>query len=208
MIADSKRLYLVSLLTTAAVLCAMILVVVPQRSPIQQATLISMTRPAPKLDVSPVPVVKQTHLATAQKQTQTSTAVAKVVSAPKPVQPPAPAIPKTTVSPPPPAPGLVSNVLASVGLPTGLLCIRGPWGKATHESGGNYAIHTEWPSGRESATTGGYQYDDPTWGGFMGYARAYLAPAWVQDLKAFLDYNLGPQARHQLWPHTSYLCGV
>jgi hypothetical protein len=213
MIADSKRLYVVSLLAMTAILFTSILVLIPQQSPVQQATLVSLTtRPAPKLDVSPVPAGNQTRLATAQKQAQTSAAATTVSPAPKVVSSPARVNPKPVTSPPAPvlspSPGLVSNALVSMDLPSGLLCIRGPWGKATHESGSDYTIHTEWPSGRESTTTGAYQYDDPTWGKFLGYARAYLAPPWVQDLKAFLDYNLGPQHRHQLWPHTSYLCGV
>lgn len=179
MFAGSRKIYVVSLLATLAILFSSALVL-SQGSTIQETTLISSTiRFTPALNIAP-PVV--------QKQIQTSTAIT-VISQPKP----------TVVH---------SSPATSTSLPSGLLCIRGPWGKATHESGGNYSIHTEWPSGQESATTGGYQYDDPTWGGFMGYARAYLAPAWVQDLKASLDYKAGPQVRHIRWPVTSFLCGV
>lgn len=189
MIADSKRLYVVSLLATLAVLFAMALVVVPQRSQIQQATLVSLTtRPVPRLDVVPTadPVAET-------KPVQTATRAA----APKTVTPvvvrPTPVIPSVSVG--------ASN------LPAGLLCIRGPnssrmpWG----ESNADYRAISKHPPG---LYTGAYEYDDPTWGNFMGYPRAYLAPPAVQDAKALSDYNLGMQTRHRLWPHTSIACGV
>ena len=176
MLADSKRICVGSLLATLAILLSSILAVHPQGSPVQQATLVSITRPVPKLDVTPATV--------AQKQVQ-----------PPNTPRPAPTVQKASpaVAAPP-----------TLELPAGLLCIRGPWPSSRlpwGESNADYSVHG-WPY------SGGYQYDDPTWGGFGGYARAWLAPVWVQDLKAKLDYDQGPQRRHQLWPRTSIACGV
>jgi hypothetical protein len=206
---SSWKFCVVSVSAAGAILLSSALVLMPQEAQPQQAALVSMTRPAPRLEVTPVPVQVQARPATGYKPVQPAKTVVQPTPAPKsePVAP-VPRVNTSTQAPEPPGGGVISNVLTSVDLPSGLLCIRGPWGKATHESGGDYSIHTEWPTGRESATTGAYEYDDQTWGGFMGYARAYLAPPWVQDLKALLDFNVGPQHRHQLWPHTSYLCGV
>lgn len=47
------------------------------------------------------------------------------------------------------------------------------------ESNGSNAQN---PDGRSAS--GYWQIQDATWGGFMGYARAVDAPAWVQDLRA------------------------
>jgi hypothetical protein len=188
MIADSKRLYVVSLLATLAVLFAMALVVVPQRSQIQQATLVSLTtRPVPRLDVVPAAAP-----ASITKTVQTSTGAAA---------------PKTAAPVVRQAPVIQSVSVGASNLPAGLLCIRGPnssrmpWG----ESNADYRAISKHPPG---VYTGAYEYDDPTWGDFMGYPRAYLAPPAVQDAKALSDYNLGMQSRHRLWPHTSIACGV
>lgn len=50
------------------------------------------------------------------------------------------------------------------------------------ESGGNYKAHS-----KTSSASGKYQYIKSTWGGFGGYAEAYLAPPSVQDQKALAD---------------------
>ena len=183
MLAGSKRICVVNLLASLTILLSSILAVHPQDPPIQQAPPVSITRLVPKLDVTPVAV--------AQKQIQPSRAVTQ---APPATPRPAPIVQKASAEAAPPTPAL----------PAGLLCIRGPWPSSRlpwGESNADYSVH-------DRRYSGAYQYDDPTWGRFMGYVRAWLAPAWVQDLRALLDYNLGPQHRHQLWPHTSYACGV
>lgn len=52
------------------------------------------------------------------------------------------------------------------------------------ESSGNYqAINKDRPG---NTASGAYQYTDSTWNNYMGYPKAALAPAWVQD-KRFQD---------------------
>jgi hypothetical protein len=47
------------------------------------------------------------------------------------------------------------------------------------ESGGDYTARA-----RGSSASGAYQFLDSSWGGYGGYARAYVAPPQVQDAKA------------------------
>lgn len=54
---------------------------------------------------------------------------------------------------------------------------------------------------RHSTASGAFQFLDSTWGGHRGYAKARLAPRWVQDEYALHVYNAargGPwaQSRH------------
>lgn len=86
--------------------------------------------------------------------------------------------------------------VSTLSLPAGLICIE------THESEGRYDIVSPYGDG------GAFQYKASTWGGFGGYARAELAPPAMQDARALVDYLRGALVRHQLWPHTSRMCGV
>lgn len=52
------------------------------------------------------------------------------------------------------------------------------------ESGGNYTAQNAY-----STASGAYQFTDPTWGRYGGYAKARLAPASVQDEKARANVN-------------------
>jgi LysM repeat protein len=63
------------------------------------------------------------------------------------------------------------------------------------ESGGNYSTNTG------NGYYGAYQYDNQTWNGYGGYARADLAPAAVQDAKAAQTYA---QRGCSPWPNTCY----
>lgn len=52
------------------------------------------------------------------------------------------------------------------------------------ESGDDYTARAP-----GSSASGAYQFLDSSWGGYGGYARAYLAPPEIQDAKAFENIN-------------------
>ncbi len=79
---------------------------------------------------------------------------------------------------------LLSTPLPDSEVPPVLRAIRGC------ESGsGAYTKPNYTAQNQNSTASGGYQYLDSTWGNHLGYARAMLAPARVQDLRAIRDYN-------------------
>ena len=100
------------------------------------------------------------------------------------------------------APPLIQAVATN--LPELLRCI------GNRESGFRYWIVSPYGDG------GTWQYQPGTWdegdgitgNGYMGYARAELAPPAMQDARALADYERGPAVVHKLWPNTSRLCGV
>lgn len=56
------------------------------------------------------------------------------------------------------------------------------YGLRMHESRGIYTARSS-----VSSASGAYQYTDGTWGRYRGYARAWMAPAQIQDERAAAD---------------------
>lgn len=92
------------------------------------------------------------------------------------------------------------NNTHGIKLPWVLQAIRG-----CESGGGNPRRFNYKARNGSSSASGAFQYLDSTWGGHMGYKRAYLTPRRIQDKRALRDYRKNGtspwEASRACWGH-------